>query len=44
MHLQVCGGEEKGRNMDAFALPRLTGPAWQGEARLGDGRGRRMCA
>jgi hypothetical protein len=46
MHLQVCGGEEKGRNthVRSLALPRRVGlgRAWRGEvrrwARAHDGR------
>jgi hypothetical protein len=47
MHLQVCGGEEKGGNtcVRSLASPHLAGPgrAGRGLARRGDGRGRTMC-
>jgi hypothetical protein len=48
MHLQVCGGEEKGRNTHArsFTSPHRARPdgAWCGVARRDDGHGHTMCA
>jgi hypothetical protein len=42
MHLQVCGGEEKGRNTRARALARsLTSPGQAGRAGVAMGMGTR---
>jgi hypothetical protein len=48
MHLQVYGGEEKGRNTSVLARLALPGWArwggvWHGMVRQGDGHGRTMC-
>jgi hypothetical protein len=48
MHLQVCGGEEKGENTHArsLTLPRQAGSegGGRGVAWRGDGHGRTTCA